>query len=327
MRITLLIALFFVLLPGEISFQHRPTEGQVGYAHARAGSKAAQKDAFESSKELGTIEAWEAFLKAYPKGFYADLARAYVRKLAGTPAKKKRSKKQKAKSSGKLEPVAAEPGRTPWRVRRYEMDEGNASEMAASVSASGIELLFHCDGKKRLTGVMRETKRRKYPDFDARIRQGLQAKGANPDRGTPAFIPMIFSDGTAYSVSASVQGLTGEVSLAQDVDGSGFQAGGNLVSDLMTKKTVRIDAPPFGATLQLKKSRKALCSVIKRCGARVARCGNAKRTVSRKKKTRKRKKRTPSKANSPYYDSQGKLLEGYIIDKDGNINQDNGGGE
>lgn len=46
----------------------------------------AEKDAFEASKALGTSEAWEAFLKSYPNGFHADLARAYLKKLAATPA-------------------------------------------------------------------------------------------------------------------------------------------------------------------------------------------------------------------------------------------------
>ena len=40
------------------------------------------KEAFEAAKELGTVEAWEAFLKSFPTGFYADLARAYLKKLS-----------------------------------------------------------------------------------------------------------------------------------------------------------------------------------------------------------------------------------------------------
>lgn len=48
---------------------------------------APEKDAFEAAKELGTVEAWDAFLSNYPTGFHADLARAYVKKLSeGTPA-------------------------------------------------------------------------------------------------------------------------------------------------------------------------------------------------------------------------------------------------
>jgi hypothetical protein len=50
------------------------------------GSVDAEKDAFNSAKELGTVEAWEAFLANYPAGFHADLARAYVKKISADAA-------------------------------------------------------------------------------------------------------------------------------------------------------------------------------------------------------------------------------------------------
>lgn len=54
-------------------------------AAAQAGDASA-KDAFEAAKELGTVEAWNAYLANFPTGFYADLARAYLQKLgAGGP--------------------------------------------------------------------------------------------------------------------------------------------------------------------------------------------------------------------------------------------------
>lgn len=43
-----------------------------------------EKEAFDAAKELGTVEAWDAYLSNFPKGFRADLARAYVKKLGGT---------------------------------------------------------------------------------------------------------------------------------------------------------------------------------------------------------------------------------------------------
>ncbi len=63
--------------------------GQVaGFSHGRALAEdaSAEKHAFEAAKELGTVEAWDAFLSSYSTGFYADLARAYVKKLAEEPA-------------------------------------------------------------------------------------------------------------------------------------------------------------------------------------------------------------------------------------------------
>ncbi len=46
-------------------------------ATAQPGDVSA-KDAFEAAKELGTVEAWNAYLANFPTGFYADLARAYL---------------------------------------------------------------------------------------------------------------------------------------------------------------------------------------------------------------------------------------------------------
>lgn len=54
---------------------------------AAASGGDAEKEAFENAKDLGTAEAWEAFIANYPTGFHADLARAYIKKLgSGAPA-------------------------------------------------------------------------------------------------------------------------------------------------------------------------------------------------------------------------------------------------
>jgi hypothetical protein len=61
--------------------------GQQASAQRSENADSAEKEAFESAKELGTIEAWEAFLASYSSGFRADLARAYIKKLGvSTPA-------------------------------------------------------------------------------------------------------------------------------------------------------------------------------------------------------------------------------------------------
>ncbi len=68
-----------------------PTALTAGTGQPEAqGAAAAESDesrraraaaAFNSAKELGTAEAWNAFLANYPTGFHADLARAYLKKL------------------------------------------------------------------------------------------------------------------------------------------------------------------------------------------------------------------------------------------------------
>lgn len=54
-------------------------------AYAQA-APAEEKQAFEAAKELGTVEAWDAFLSNYSTGFHADLARAYLKKMVAEPA-------------------------------------------------------------------------------------------------------------------------------------------------------------------------------------------------------------------------------------------------
>lgn len=75
---SVVIAALFASAPGQVAgFMH---------GHAMAADTQAEQQAFEAAKELGTVEAWDAFLSSYPTGFYADLARAYVKKLAEQPA-------------------------------------------------------------------------------------------------------------------------------------------------------------------------------------------------------------------------------------------------
>lgn len=52
---------------------------------AIAEDATSEKDAFEAAKELGTADAWKAFLANYTTGFHADLARAYLKKLESEP--------------------------------------------------------------------------------------------------------------------------------------------------------------------------------------------------------------------------------------------------
>jgi hypothetical protein len=60
------------------------------YAAASAPTESAggggdvEKEAFDSAKELGTVEAWQAFIANYPSGFRADLAKAYIKKLGSS---------------------------------------------------------------------------------------------------------------------------------------------------------------------------------------------------------------------------------------------------
>lgn len=74
------VALAALVLPA-VDAGYAPWHGSA----VAASDEDAEKEAFEAAKALGTVEAWDAFLTHYPNGFRADLARAYVKKLADQP--------------------------------------------------------------------------------------------------------------------------------------------------------------------------------------------------------------------------------------------------
>lgn len=49
---------------------------------AQAGLPLEDRSAFEQAREIGTVEAYDAFLRLFPSGFHADLAKAARRHLA-----------------------------------------------------------------------------------------------------------------------------------------------------------------------------------------------------------------------------------------------------
>ena len=75
-RLILVMLIASVPVAPSINFDWREVRALAETAEVSA------KDAFEAARELGTIDAWNAFLANYPTGFYADLARAYIKKLA-----------------------------------------------------------------------------------------------------------------------------------------------------------------------------------------------------------------------------------------------------
>jgi hypothetical protein len=73
-------ALFSLTLPVPMALAGDPSSG------SDEAKRADAEAAFNSAKELGTAEAWNAFLSNYPTGFHADLARAYLKKVTDQPA-------------------------------------------------------------------------------------------------------------------------------------------------------------------------------------------------------------------------------------------------
>ena len=162
-----------------------------GEARAQTG-QISEREAFAAAKELGTIEAWEAFLNAFPTGYRADIARAYLSRIAAGSRANSSSPPLATQTSPSAAPIPAAPvantqpsrpqtlptypvglSTSPWRNFRYEMDEGNSSTYAAGVSTNGVEFLLYCNRNRKLAAVLRERGRGIYPQFDQRIEQGL----------------------------------------------------------------------------------------------------------------------------------------------------------
>jgi hypothetical protein len=111
---------------------------------------ASAKDAFEAARQLDTVEAWEAFLAHYPTGFYADLARAYLKKRkeasATVPANPSAGSPNVGPELGDLAPT--DPGKPavlrsarymgfPERFNRYYTDQTWKPSRVIYVSPNG----------------------------------------------------------------------------------------------------------------------------------------------------------------------------------------------
>lgn len=187
---------------------------------AQAGSKKAQKEAFESAKELGTVEAWDAFLSSYPDGFYADLARAYVKKLAEPDAADDEPEVSEPAPSPSpppappMETVHNGPGRSDWfNTTTPFVANSKRRAYAAVVDAGGVQLTAFCHGRGnnlRIITGLRVTENN--PGIAERLREGLATAPAITDE--LASVSMTFADGTEIGgVAATTPPQNDEVTL------------------------------------------------------------------------------------------------------------------
>ncbi len=249
---------------------------------AQADSKKAQKEAFESAKELGTVEAWDAFLSSYPDGFYADLARAYVKKLAEPDAADDEPEVSEPERSPSPPPAAAAPppmetvhngpGRSDWfNTTTPFVANSKRRAYAAIVDAGGVQLTAFCHGRGnnlRIIPGLRVTDNN--PGIAERLREGLATAPAITDE--LASVSMTFADGTEIGgVAATTPPQNDEVTLY--VDRQLPEPDDRVIEKLMAGQEVTITAEPFMASFQLDGSRDALCSMIRKCGAKVSGCG------------------------------------------------------
>jgi hypothetical protein len=110
---------------------------------ALAQGETSAREAFEAAKELGTPEAWNAFLTSFPRGFYADLARAYLKKLGedgaaappaaipapdASPSARAKTPKVQLGANANLNGVRLLPDDSPWHqdISKMPVDRNSA---------------------------------------------------------------------------------------------------------------------------------------------------------------------------------------------------------
>jgi len=255
-------------------------------------SSITEKEAFESAKELNTIEAWEAFLNSYSTGFRADLARAYVKRLSGNPDGQKMvedpSSKQLATPQSKVQQPTLSlldmgVARSSWFTSKRMVAREGLSLHTARVRSRGVELVTYCKDNNlsgglgyRLGAVIRQLSPGSYPEFEKRVRQGLASSLKRHDNGAPR-IDIWFSEGEGLPDAVADQGVAnGEFGIGSIAHG--FPVNSQAVERMMASNTMHVSLSPFGATFQLKGSRKAICSMMKRCGALPPGCPGGKVT-------------------------------------------------
>lgn len=263
-------------------------------AEADPGPGISEKEAYEEAKEVGTAEAWEAFVKNFPSGFRADLARARISRLgdqeqaaapepAGAPSAQPPAPPTPAPQLGTVD---LGPGAARWTNFNYGLDEGNATAYAAGVQAKGVKLTTYCTPGKRLLLILEESPQGAYPQFQERVQQGLSSPigvGFDPSAGR---MLINYSNGASVAATAYYQGLDGSVSITDATAQGGFLPAGAEVFNLIKESTASFSAPPFQATFQLKGSKTAICAVLNRCGAAAPVCEKPKPAKRPKSKPR-----------------------------------------
>ncbi|ODA67855.1 hypothetical protein A7A08_01022 [Methyloligella halotolerans] len=228
-----------------------------------------EKQAFKEAKEVDTIDAYEAFLKNFPNGLRADMARNRINRLS----RKGEVDVMPSGPAPTMKTVDLGPGSAAWTNYNLALEDGAASVYAAGVDAKGMKLTTYCTPAKRILMILEQTKAGSYPQYDARVAEGLSDPvGAGYDPSAGKMI-VSFPNGAEVPGAAHYQPESGSISVSSTTDPSGFLPNGEEVQNLLTQSTVSFTAPPFKATFQLKGSSKALCDVVNRCEAVVPACG------------------------------------------------------
>ena len=245
-----------------------------------------EKEAFGIAKEIGSVDGWNAFLKEFPTGFRADLARAFLKRLQGQGSTTSSGGGGSTTvptapaaptnvTAATLPTVSRGPGTSRWSNRTQRLRiAGGQSVYTASVRVPGLEMVTYCAEDKREGGFglgVLVRKNGSYPAFSSRIRQGIAARpvfASGPNRQ----IEMSFSNGEIVDDAATRPRMTNQ-ELGIGPNAGVFGESSTALEYFMSESEVTVGLDPFRATFQLSGSRKAICAVMNRCGASVPGCG------------------------------------------------------
>jgi hypothetical protein len=136
------------------------------------------RNAYESAKAVGTKDAWEAFLSAYPSGFYAKLARIQLYKLLADEAAQRAAEDaaRLAREGADLEQQA--------KARVKAKATADAAKKAANAAKDAVPIDLCGDGY-RLTAGSCERVRNNRPPKSAKATPSVSRDNPAP-RNPPA---------------------------------------------------------------------------------------------------------------------------------------------
>lgn len=208
-----------------------------------------ERGAFAEAKSRQTIDAWNEFLKRFPDGFRADLARAYVRRLEAA-----------------LVEVAA--GDTEWSVDQEALasDDGRIVDVAL-VRADGANLAAYCrPGARPSIALSVRPQDGNKEVADALAAAVRDARPLSPSNVGIKRIDVRFSDGARLSSASTYDTVADGQGLRILSGGEPLDAMGAGVGRLLSERSIKVEAGSFKAEFQLDGSRAAICTVLSACG-------------------------------------------------------------
>jgi hypothetical protein len=104
----------------------------------QADADAPVRRAYELALQVGSRDVWEAFIRSYPDGFYADLAKAQLRKVAAEETRAAAAEKAKAAEQEKAR-LAAEGARQAEQAKAAATAQAAEDARIAAEKAKQIE--------------------------------------------------------------------------------------------------------------------------------------------------------------------------------------------